>query len=83
MGGGGDDGYEKRQQGIEQSKAQARAQLNAMFGAVTDPAALGLPSDPKDAYFRQKMNMANNSAPLIVPDDRPRRTRAISSTWPT
>jgi hypothetical protein len=68
MGGGGDDGYEKRQQGIEQSKAQARAKLNAMFGAVTDPAALGLPSDPKDAYFREKMNL-NPSTPLLVPDE--------------
>jgi hypothetical protein len=44
MGGGGDDGYEKRQQGIEQSKAQARAKLNAMFGAVTDPAAWACPA---------------------------------------
>lgn len=32
MGGGGDDGYEQRQQGIEQSKALARQGLNAMFG---------------------------------------------------
>jgi hypothetical protein len=29
---------------------------------------MGLPSDPKDAYFRQKMNL-DPSTPLLVPDD--------------
>jgi hypothetical protein len=37
MGGGGDDGYEKRQQNTEQSKAGAAA-LNALFG--TGPSAV-------------------------------------------
>jgi hypothetical protein len=41
-GGGGDNGYEARQQGIEDKKQQAREALNVLFGAApsaTDPSA--------------------------------------------
>jgi hypothetical protein len=49
MGGGGDNGYEARQQGIEDKKTQARDALNALFGGYA-PASGSLAAPTREQF---------------------------------